>query len=175
MVKKKVLILSFVVIISFLISIICFSIVRYINNIRDIKNFPIFSAWTIEGEYLTLTEKIDSVYTCLFFFSPDCKTCREEIKNIIDISGYYDNVQWIFLTSASYEEVFRFAIEIGLCHFTNITILLLDSQILYLKYRVNTPPAIFLYGPDGKYISRCKNYTGFNRFMNNLNKWCQKE
>ena len=158
-----------------LIVSIVFSVIKYSENIRTIKTFPSFSAWTLEGERISIVSQEENTFTCLVFFRPDCNACREKISQIINQGNRVKTLQWLFVTQAPYEDVSRFIVDTGLYRFSNATTLLLDSPELYTKYRISNFPALFLYNPAGDYISRCKDSADFNRFLNSLLKWCREE
>lgn len=171
--KKKIILFLLLSLLTFVICILCFSFIKYRHNIQVIKHFPTFSAWTIEGEELTIDTWDKTSYTCLVFFSPECSACKEKIRHIITLN--YKNLRWLFLTPAPYEEVSLFIAENGLYGTSNATTLLLDHPALFTHYRIRNLPAFFLYGPDGELICRCKSGDSFERFLNQVNKWCRKE
>ena len=175
MTQRRILILFLAAVGCIFIVSIGLSVVRYSENKKTIETFPTFSAWTVEGEKISVVNQDKSLYTCLVFFSPECNACRKKISQIIDYGSRVESLRWLFVTQAPYEDVSRFIVETGLYRFSNATTLLLDSPELFTKYRISGFPALFLYGPDGNYIGRCKNSAGFDRFLNSLNKWCREE
>lgn len=172
--NKKIILFLLSSLLLFIICVICSSLIKYWRNIQAIRYFPTFSAWTIEGEESTIDTWDKTSYTCLVFFNPDCGACKEKIRHIITLNNDFDNLQWLFLTPAQYEEVSRFIAETGLYGTSNATTLLLDSSALFTHYRIRNLPAFFLYGPDGELICRCKSGNSFERFLNQVNKWCRK-
>lgn len=91
--------------------------------------------------------------TAILFFSPECNACRKEINDIVTFQSEFQDIQWVFITIAQYEELHSFVKECPISSLPDAFLLREDYPTNHLLFDVSTPPALFVYNEKGKLIA----------------------
>lgn len=86
----------------------------------------------------------------LVYFSPTCSHCLEFTENLTGKLKQFKNVQFLFVSAYSVEEIKTFAITRGLTKMPNFTVGQDPEFKLGGFYELKEIPSIFVYGKNGK-------------------------
>lgn len=86
----------------------------------------------------------------LVYFSPTCGHCLEFTENLTGKLKQFKNVQFLFVSAYSIEEIKTFAITRGLTKMPNFKIGQDPEFKLGTFYGLKEIPSIFVYGKNGK-------------------------
>lgn len=103
-------------------------------------------------------DKLDKVEkTIVFFFSPDCDHCEEEIKELLDIHKVFDiaNVRWLFITmDVMKDELDAFLESYPIDKKPNVYVLLDKGLYYHNLFEVAGSPYVFIFDKSNKMVHR---------------------
>ena len=116
----------------------------------DIVQMPEIKAVTLSGEEFSSSKELDvSKRTAIMFFHPECEYCRKELEGVINHHKEMTNMQWLFLTLATEEEVQEFLQAYPLDTIPGSWVLREEWPDIHKQYQVKAPPALFVYDENG--------------------------
>ena len=168
--RKKRFIISIITLITILFFVFIFHRKKSINeNGSDDVKLPEISALAYDGSLFEL-DKLEKVKkTIVFFFSPECDHCEEEIDQLLKRPLLEDkDDRWLFITM----DVLKDELEIFLKTYpieqkSNVFVLL-DSGLYYHNlFEVTGSPSVFIFDETDRLVHKI--IGGFN--INLLTQW----
>lgn len=145
-----------VIAISLFTVLICFFIIGFLKG-KDLRRLPFYEIPTLDipifgtDSIYSLKQNSEINKTVVFFFSPDCSFCEEEIKGIIESDYSSESTRWIFISNPmSSDDIPLFLQRVPLYTIKG-SIILVDSSLRYHSlFGVAAPPSLFIYDKKGK-------------------------
>ena len=106
--------------------------------------------------------------TAVLYFSTDCDYCKKEIEGILSCWNECKNVQWVFYTLATQDELDNFTKEYPIENIPDSFIIREDYPDLYLKLKFTSPPSLYIYDKNGKISRMYKGATSVNKIVEDL-------
>lgn len=89
----------------------------------------------------------------LNYFNPDCDHCQSMVQEMFREQSLLKNVNWLMITSASFEKTKHFADSMQLSQIPNVTVLN-DTAAVFLKaFGTVTVPSFYVY-KNGKLLRK---------------------
>lgn len=146
----------------------------WVRNSRQNNNsgmsLPEISAITYDGKLFELDKQDKVKTTIVFFFSPECDHCEEEIKGILSRESLLENkdIRWIFITMDVLKDELGVFLESYPIDKASNAFVLLDSALYYHNlFEVTGSPTVFMFDKSGAQVHKIVG--GFN--INILTQW----
>jgi thiol-disulfide isomerase/thioredoxin len=151
-------------------------LVFYLNSSKKEQysgmTLPEISAFTFDGNLFEL-DKLDKVKkTVVFFFSPDCDNCEDEIKEIITHKTLFEDkdIRWIFITMDIFKDELSVFLKSYPINTMSNAFVILDRRLYYHHlFEVPGAPVVFLF--DKSERLSYKIVGGFN--VNTIVQWLE--
>lgn len=118
-------------------------------EMAKIERIPNTTLFTIEGETFFLAETQPEHKKAIMFFSTDCEFCRKEIEGIIALKDLFSDIEWVFVTISSIENLEPFLNEYPLHSIPGAKVCVEDFPDLFISMNVTAPPVLFIYDALG--------------------------
>lgn len=118
-------------------------------DVAKIQYIPDTTLTTYEGETFSLAEIKPEHKVSIMFFSTDCEFCRKEIEGIIALKDLFSDIEWVFVTISSIENLEPFLNEYPLHSIPGAKVCVEDFPELFISMNVTAPPALFIYDDLG--------------------------
>jgi thiol-disulfide isomerase/thioredoxin len=81
----------------------------------------------------------------LNYFNPDCEHCQSMVQELFREQKLMENVNWLMITSATFEKTKRFADSMQLWKMQKVTVLN-DTALVFIKiFGTNSVPSFYVY------------------------------
>ena len=167
---KKRLVISVLAIICLAVAVLLFC--RKFPNQEDGSGMmlPEITAIAYDGHLFEL-DKLEKVKkTVVFFFSPECDHCEEEIKYILDKRSQFEdkNIRWIFITMDILKDELSVFLESYPINTMLNTYVLLDNSLYYHNlFEAPGSPSVYIFDKSERLVHKING--GFN--SNILTQW----
>lgn len=131
---------------------------------------PDISALSYDGNLFELDKLDKAKTTIVFFFSPECDHCEEEIKEILSRKPLLENkdIRWIFITmDVLKDELGVFLESYPIDKMSNAYVLLDNSLFYHSLFEAPGSPSVFIFDKSGRLVHKIVG--GFN--INILMQW----
>lgn len=157
--KKYLKIVIPIIVISF-IAFMGYKVIDKINHKKEIaeniKTIPEFTFQTLEGELFTNQNLKKDTPTLFIYYNSECSYCNEEAKMIYENIENLKNIQIIFISFETTENIKLFATNHKLIHHDNIHFIS-DSQSTFAStFDVKSLPCLVLYNKKQELIEKIK-------------------
>lgn len=126
---------------------------------ENIKTIPNFEYLGLNGKFFTEKNLKSDTPTLFVYFNSECEFCNEEANMIKENIEALKNVQIIFISFQSQEEITNFATKHQLLNYGNITFLR-DSKVTFATtFDVKSLPCLVLYDKNKNLIEKIKGQT----------------
>lgn len=137
-----------------------FQIITKINHKKEIaeniKTIPEFTFQTLNGELFTKQSLKKDTPTLFIYYNSECNYCNEEAKMIYENIENLKNIQIIFISFETKENIKLFATNHKLIHHDNIHFIS-DSQSTFAStFDVNALPCLVIYNKEQQLIEKIK-------------------
>lgn len=153
--RKKMIVAITTILIAVIVGLLLIVKKQFIEDeYISIRNMPKIELNRLQGGKFILSEKDEMSRTVLFFFSPDCFFCEDEISEIISCKDEFMDVRWLFITQAILkDDLNSFLKRFPIMSIPNAVILLEDWPKYHSMFEVSGPPAMFVYDKKGNLIN----------------------
>lgn len=126
------------------------------------QKLPTFSMKLIDGKTDLNTDSIKSGKPfVILFFSPDCATCRVEIRDLIDHNTQMGDLKFYLLTNHPFNDLKKFSSEFHLNKYKNI-IAGVDYKNYFASYLfITTVPYLAIYDKEKRLKQVMVGKTGY--------------
>jgi len=123
---------------------------KYFKTLSTDDIVPSFNALDIYGQNISLRYSPDAPFSLLFWFSPTCSACEDNIDfwNEMYTDTSIHNIRYLGMCSGSPDEVREFAGTNGIKY----RVICADDPYLVETYKGNVLPQTVLISPDGMII-----------------------
>lgn len=165
-----------ILIITFIISLICFLGFKTINKLKLkketavlIQSIPNFSFETINGRNFTQNNLINKKIIFLYFNS-DCDYCKSEANKIKNNLNIFKEIQLIFVSFEDKSSIINFSKNYNLNNKKNI-VFLEDKKFKFSEiFDANTIPTTIIYDENKKLLKKFTGAAKFDKILRVLNK-----
>ena len=169
--RKKRFLISFVIPVTlFVISLLLYHKFSIDDQKIDVFKIPEISAITYDGSLFELSKLEKSEKTVVFFFSPECEHCEEEINGLLQRPSLLEdsNIRWIFITMDVLKDELGVFFESFPINKKSNVYILLDSGLYYHNlFEVTGAPSVFIFDKSESLVHKI--IGGFN--INILSQW----
>lgn len=149
-----------------------YNVVSKINHKKEIaeniKTIPNFEYLDLKGEVFTEKNIKTNTPTMFVYFNSECEFCNEEANMIRENIEALKNVQIIFVSFQTQNEITTFATKHQLLNYGNISFLR-DSKVSFATtFDVSSLPCLVLYDKDKNLIEKIKGQTKVNALLKKL-------
>lgn len=168
--KNKVCVLLIICLIATtILGLFFWALHQHLRTTNDISCMPDINALSIDGYDIHVNEYLDpQKRTAVVFFHPECEFCQQEIDGIINKYSECHNVQWVFLTLASSDEINVFLIDYPILTIPNSYVIREDWPNICRKLNFTAPPEMLIYDKNGKLIKNHKGATSIRTIVEEL-------
>jgi len=144
--------------------------INYKKRVQEnIKTIPEFSYLNVNGENFTNDDLKKDIPALFIYFNTDCDYCNEEAKMLSQNIKKFRDVQIIFVSFESINQIKKFAQQYKLNNYDNIHFLH-DSKLTFAStFDVNSLPSLVLYDKNHKLIEKIKGQTKSEILIKKLN------
>ena len=131
---------------------------------------PDISALSYDGNLFELDKLDKAKTTIVFFFSPECDHCEEEINEILNRKSLLEkkDIRWIFITmDVLKDELGVFLDSYPIDKMSNAYVLLDNSLFYHSLFEAPGSPSVFIFDKSGRLVHKIVG--GFN--INILMQW----
>ncbi len=90
--------------------------------------------------------------TIIVYFNPDCDHCQIEAKKMVDSAKYIKKAQVVFVSSAPFIEIKKFATDYKLHYIKNCTVGRDEKYYISKYFRIGYTPYVAMYDGSGNLI-----------------------
>lgn len=108
------------------------------------------------GNPVAICDLPNGIPTVILYFSTDCEYCESVINDMLKNRKKYDNIQLIFITQDSDDDIDCFLKFHHIDTFAHSAILIDDRLDFACKMNVSSPPTWFVYNRQGHLLRSSK-------------------
>ncbi len=124
---------------------------------KKTNKIPYFSILQPDSTWLTTQQLPAKKPVVIIYFSPDCGHCQMTAKEFVTDIDKLKNVELVWVSYHTPQEIKDFADNYGLSHFNNV-IMARDVNYFFVPfYKIPSTPFMAVYDRNGKFL---ESYTG---------------
>ncbi len=159
----KILIISLgLIIFSFLGYQVSAKINTKVKVEKTLQIIPEFSFQNLEGETFTKKDLKKGQQTIFIYFNSGCDYCQNEAKLIKEHIDEFNNVQLIFVSIETIDEIKTFSKQYQLDNYDNITFLSDKRDGFTTRFGATSVPYLLIYDKNQKLIKKHKGQLTLN-------------
>jgi peroxiredoxin len=169
---KKYIKISIVLLLIGIFGYFGYLVISKINHKKEvaenIKSIPNFEYLELAGAVFTEKNLKSNTPTLFVYFNSECEFCNEEANMIKENIEQLKDVQIIFISFQSQEEITAFATRHQLLNYGNITFLR-DSKVTFATtFDIKSLPCLVLYDKNKNLIEKIKGQTKVEKLVDKL-------
>ena len=142
---KKAIVFVVATIIIVLIVYIFFLFTKRYEVEVSIQYLPDIEVMAMDSSIIRLKTRQNNMPMIIFYFHPECEFCAIEIEELIKHKSKFENVQMIFVSFASINEIKEYLETYEINSFKHVLIANDYKGDLVSKLHVKAPPTCFIY------------------------------
>lgn len=165
--KIIIYVVTFVIVVAILL--LSIQISSYTTKINSIVNLPIFQTVTLDSMIFSSKElyKYDK-FLLIVYFHPECEFCELEINDLLKNIEEMNEIQMLFISFASVEEINKYAKRNILKEFEDVIIVSDYYGEFAYAFNIKSSPTNFIYDKNKKLIKVYKGVMPFKQLKKYL-------
>ncbi len=116
------------------------------------KKLPSFTLLRDDSTLFDHGQLLKSTATVFVYFNSDCDHCQQEAKAMVDSVTYLTDLQVVFVSNESFQNVKKFAADYQLTSWRPFTVTVDLKDDIYRFFEPSSAPFVVLYDKRGNYI-----------------------
>jgi len=165
--KKTIAFLMIIVIVVLILFIVILLLKQYKEK-ASIRQLPDIKVMTMDSSIIRLNTLQTNMPMIFFYFHPECEICAMEITELLKNRNEFENIQMIFVSFASIDEIKQYLETYKIDYFKHVLIANDYKGDLVSKLHVKAPPTCFIYDKSLTLKRRIKGLTSVNELLKYL-------
>ena len=165
---KKTIAFLMIIAIVVLILFIVFLLLKQYEEKASIRQLPDIKVMTIDSSIIRLNTLQTNMPMMICYFHPECEFCAIEIEELINHKSKFENVQMIFVSFASINEIKKYLETYKIDSFKHVLIANDYKGDLVSKLNIKAPPTCFIYDKSLNLKRKIKGLTSVNELIKHI-------
>ncbi|NIG54893.1 redoxin domain-containing protein [Chitinophaga sp. Cy-1792] len=133
-----------------------------------LKEMPAFRCYTVDSLPFTSQDINWNGPTVFVFYQPDCESCNQEAKDILQHKSSLDSIHLLLVSDCSILAMKQFGDKYGFSAMSGITLLKAGPGDIYRYFGVVLTPSFLIYNSDRHLVNQYNGETRMDLVLKSL-------